>query len=623
MKQQKINLIVIVLFLSIFNSGCSNDSLSKLLKFSSDSDSNSNTTSAGSTTSNDSTSTATSTSVNTSTSFYISSFSPTGGAGTIPTTVQITFNNYLATSAETLSNWSWTCSGGTVSSNTPTNISINGKVATITLPNVTNQTSNTYCTLTASSSIKDTSGNTLSTASATYTITSSSTSADSFYVSSFSPASGAQSAIPTVVQVTFNESLASSAAVISNWSWVCSSGTTASSTPTSISINGNVVTIYLPAVTNQSSNTSCMLTASSSINNTSGDTLTAASATYTISSTSTSTFSVQSFTPASGAQITIPNTVQVIFSKSLAANAATLSNWSWICTSSGIVYSNMPTDVSINGMIATVTLPAVTNQNSSTSCMLTVSSSINDTSGDVLSTTSVTYTVAQSYSYVGYIKSINQNDILIENNDLTVSIFNSVGTTTAPTTIELVVDNVVIYSQAFSSSSFTYDFDTMMFPNGNYTLHVNAYDLNNTKHTDIATPVSFTIANLNSNFNKTCLNDSGTPTLAGSTAVCLVSVSSTDGAAVAAGNATTASLCPTGMKPYGDGNWTITKANTCSGGATWNCGSFHYGTTGYHSAFEDVAPEAVSVPTLLACGPLTSGSVTCRAIITSIGCVSK
>jgi len=343
----------------------------------------------------------------------------------------------------------------------------------------------------------------------------------------------------------------------------------------------------------------------------------AATATPTPTPTPTATatptvspFNINSFSPASGAT-TIPKQVTVSFSEASTA-AAVAANWSFICSGSGTPSGATATSVIMSGTTAIITLPTVVGANGTTTCTLAASNNIIDANGNLLTgIQSSTYgnsgTSTASNSYVAYWSNPDPSSSAPVAGSIKISaaIFENQGTTTPPSTVQFLINSIVIGTSTGVGSSVSTNLDTTLFPNGSYTLSMNAYDSSNNLYSDIAAPLTIEILNLDSTSRSLCSANNGVDTFVNGTVICQIP----------------GGTCPSGLVPYGDGNWTTTVANTCSGGSTWGCGSPHHGTTGYHSTFEDLAPETVQVPTLLDCGPLTHGSATCTATITSIGCV--
>ena len=335
----------------------------------------------------------------------------------------------------------------------------------------------------------------------------------------------------------------------------------------------------------------------------------------TAAATAGTALSIQSYNPASGTT-TLPTIVTIIFSEALASSASTPSYWSYACTAASAA-SSTPTNVTINGSIATVTLPSVSAQTSASSCTLTLSTSIVAASGNTLSTAqTVVYGAASTTttnSFVGFINYPVPNSFLTKSVTLSASVYDAFGTTIAPSKVQFLLGTtsgssvMALATLPFGGLQSTYSFDTTTVPNGTYTIHVYAYDASGVQYTDIATPVSVSISNLTGNLATLCAQYHGVSVLAAGTAICQVPLSA----------------CPVGMLPHGDGNWTTTSNVSCNGGSTWGCGATHSGDTGSHSIFQDLAPETVSVPTLAACGPATQGSRTCSATVVSIGCVAQ
>ncbi len=326
---------------------------------------------------------------------------------------------------------------------------------------------------------------------------------------------------------------------------------------------------------------------------------------------------VNGFSPASGTT-SLPKTVVVNFSETLGSSAAAVSNWSYSCVSAATA-SNTPTSVTINGSTATVALPNVSGQSASTACTLTLTSAITSANGDSLaSTPTAVYgqnsggSSASNYSFVGYFNNLRANQIVTGSTSIQAGIFSGYGTNVAPAKVEFVLGNssgalISLNYVNYSGQTSTYNFLTALFPNGSYTLHLNAYDANGNVYADIATPLPVTIANMSPATAQDCAQANGVSFLAAGVSICKVP----------------ASTCPGNMVAYGDGNWTITTSVSCDGGSTTNCGSGHKtGNTGFHSIFEDVAPETISEPQVLACGPANSGNNNvCTANVVAIGCV--
>jgi hypothetical protein len=102
-------------------------------------------------------------------------------------------------------------------------------------------------------------------------------------IEQFSPSAGALSSFPTLVQVSFSETVdTTSARNVSNWSYSCSTGE--NYVPNTIALNGSVATLTLPTIPSPTNGESCSLSASTSILDLSGNPLSGtlfASWTYT------------------------------------------------------------------------------------------------------------------------------------------------------------------------------------------------------------------------------------------------------------------------------------------------------------------------------------------------------
>ena len=455
-------------------------------------------------------------------------------------------------------------------------------------------------------------------------------------VSSFSPPARSGS-LPVTVQVRFNKSLdPSTAGDKLNWVWSCTDGTVEVETPTDVKIsstNNSVAIITLPSVSNKISGTTlCTLSPTSGILSTDGDSLSSLpTVSYRYVSTAATSFVIKSFSPIPGTG-TIPKQVDVFFGAALGSNAQDSSLWSWTCSNGTPAYSN-PTSVTVDykntPMTATVALPVISGQvSNSTACTLNISNEIMDASGNLLvRTQSATYTAGSVIApYAGYFVSPYTNATVNGKIQPSVSVFPIRGVTAPPDSVEFVLDNAVIgrvgypgssqssfygaqFNYASMDGSNTAAFDTSQISNGTHMLHVNALDKSGIQYLDIATPVSFTTANLDPFTASLCTINNG------------VSVLTSDGGTLVSICKITGARCPSGMIPYGDGNWTTTESVSCDGGSTTGCSSGrHKGRTGYHSVFSDIAPETDEQQTIIGCGPATRGSKKCTATITSIGC---
>lgn len=322
-------------------------------------------------------------------------------------------------------------------------------------------------------------------------------------------------------------------------------------------------------------------------------------------------FALSSFSPASGT-VTIPTSVQITFNESLNASVVA-ADFTWTCAN-GTAAGSVATAISISGATVTVTLPAVTGTGSSTSCTLSLAN-IEDVNGDLLATSptavfgaAATTTTSTTQNFVGYFTNPVANQVVMGNLPLSVSVFNAVGNTTVSiASIQFVIDSIALPTVAYTGLQLSTNFNSNILPNGSHTVHLYAYDTSGVQYVDIATPVTITISNLTGNLAQLCSNYAGYAALDGTTPFCVVNASS----------------CPSGMVPYGDGKWTITKSVSCDGGTTTKgCinPKTYTGNTGYHSYLADIAPETVTVKTLSACGPATQGSKTCTAEVLAIGC---
>ncbi len=356
------------------------------------------------------------------------------------------------------------------------------------------------------------------------------------------------------------------------------------------------------------------------------DTGTTATTSTTTSTTTTTTASTALMLSSTAASVALGTNYQFSVTGGTAPYTFALTSGSLGTLSTGDVTTPNHGVVSESNIASGVAVYYIPPTSLSSSSNLTETLNVTDSAGNVVSGT-ITLSANADESFTGFFNNISANQTILGTKNITVHVYDGTGTTVSPASIQLILEETsggtmtlgsvtVPPSNSFSGFSQTWPVDTTSFSNGSYKLHLNATDNYGNVYADIAVAVPVTIANADPVTAAYCAAANGISVLAHGVPICKVS-----------GNDCGAH----GMIPYGDGNWTTTAANTCSGGSTTNCSpswavGLKSGTTPHHDYFTDLAPEQISVPTLMACGTTGysaySGSVTCSATVTAIGCVA-
>jgi len=226
----------------------------------------------------------------------------------------------------------------------------------------------------------------------------------------------------------------------------------------------------------------------------------------------------------------------------------------------------------------------------------------------------VTQVAVGSTAFVGFFTSLDVGQSIAGTVPVEVSVYKAYNSDVNAAYIKVVLElpngnRLVVGTQNLSAGGASVSLNTSSYPNGDYILHLSAFDSNSVEYTEIADPLAVKFSNLSAQARAQCTTQGGTAVVANGRQICQIP----------------SSACPVGWIAYGSGHWTTTVATFCDGGSSTGCRDGRKSdTTGFHDTFQDLAPETVTVPEVAACGPANSGrNRTCTATITKIGCVLR
>ncbi len=309
------------------------------------------------------------------------------------------------------------------------------------------------------------------------------------------------------------------------------------------------------------------------------------------------------------------------------ATSATSAQRLTIRLASSVVFVNQTTQITVNGGTAPYTYGVsgggsidVNGRYSAPSTLTgteqTVTITATDSAGiSAAASITVTQVAADSSALVGFFTSLDLGQSIAGTVPVDVNVYQGYDSSVNPAYIRLILETpngsrLVVGSRSLSAvGTASVSLNTASYPNGDYILHLSAFDSRSVEYADIADPLSVRFANLSAQARAQCTTQGGAAVVANGRQICQIP----------------SSACPVGWIAYGSGNWTTTVATFCDGGSSTGCGSGRKsGTTGFHDTFQDLAPETVTVPEVAACGPANSGrNRTCAATITKIGCVLR
>ncbi len=245
----------------------------------------------------------------------------------------------------------------------------------------------------------------------------------------------------------------------------------------------------------------------------------------------------------------------------------------------------------------------------------TVTITVTDSAGiSATAPITVTQVVVGSTAFVGFFTSLDLGQIIAGTVPVEVSVYKAYNSDVNAAYVKVVLElpngnRLVVGTQNLSAGAASVNLNTSSYPNGDYILHLSAFDSNSVEYAEIADPLTVKFSNLSAQARTQCTAQGGTAVVANGRQICQIP----------------SSACPVGWIAYGSGHWTTTVATFCDGGSSTGCGDGHKsGTTGFHDTFQDLAPETVTVPEVAACGPANSGrNRTCSATIIAIGCVLR
>lgn len=219
----------------------------------------------------------------------------------------------------------------------------------------------------------------------------------------------------------------------------------------------------------------------------------------TASTTSSTGPTITSFSPAAGTVTSFPTSITATFSETTMDPTTTqnVSNWTYTCTDSNGQTSTSPTTVVLSSGVATLTLPTPTLIASGAACTLQASSNIVDTSNNALSgSLSVEYTLPTVTSpYYAAVTSLTNSARISGTVPLDTVVFPTSTGTAAISSISYSLNTAILGNATLSAGEYDSSLNTTVFPDGDYTLHVNATDVNGVYYTDVTTPLSVNIEN--------------------------------------------------------------------------------------------------------------------------------